>query len=66
MRPIWKEVQERLAVLHAAEQPHHAVRRMEGSLQQGQQGWLPEALHQLRRQQHHDAARAKKEAQVFR
>lgn len=63
--PVWKEVQKLLAVLHPAEQAHHAVWRMEGSLQQGQQGRLAEALHQLRRQQHHDAACAEKEAQVL-
>lgn len=38
---------------------------MEGSLQQGQQGRPAEALHQLRGQQHHDAARAEEEVQVL-
>lgn len=63
--PVWKEVQELLAVLYPAEQPHHTVRRMKGSLQQGQQARLAEALHQLRRQQHHNAAHMEKEAQVL-
>ena len=65
VRPIRKEVQELLAVLHPAEQPHHTVWRVEGSLQQGQQGRLAEALHQLRRQQHYDATCVEKEAQVL-
>ena len=63
--PVRKEVQELLAVLYPAEQPHYAVWRMKGSLQQGQQARLAEALHQLGREQHHNAAHVEKEAQVL-
>ena len=63
--PVWKEVQELLAILYPTEQPHHAAWRVKGSLQQGQQAWLAEALHQLCREQHHNAAHMEKEAQVL-